>query len=171
MNNIQNKAAAKKYKFNIVDVAVIVLIFIAIISLILIFDPFHWVDDWFNTKEVTVEYVIEFKALDDNVANRVNVHDVLIGEGEDKRVASITNVETRTAFGWIPNHENGVMEKSVLKNKKNLFVTVEVDSVYKEGEGYFIGKERVAVGSQIKISFPTIEGTLIGYCVSMKVID
>lgn len=171
MNNIQNKAATKKYKFNIVDVAVIVLICIAIVSLILIFDPFHWVDDWFNRKEVTVEYVIEFKALDDSVANKVRVHDIVIGKDNNAKVASITSVETQTAFEWIPNHENGSMEKSELKNKKNLFVTIEVDSEYIEGEGYYLANERVAVGSQIKISFPTIEGTLIGYCVSMKVID
>ncbi len=179
MKYIKNKpkrdeGEVKSRSINIVDIAIIlVLIFLVLVS-IEYFTDFSFFGS--DGKAQMIEYTVEFENVNKAMAESVYVGDNARGRGgagEMGRV-SLANISPQLVYVYDP--ENAVMVARELPGSGEeesvpvtFRVTVQVEAVYKAGNGYTAGGQRISVGSPIDLCFDGFSGS--GRCVSIYGID
>ena len=157
-----------RVKFNIVD-ALIIIASIIIAGVILVFaDPFGWFDAS-SSNQVTLRYIVEFKAVDNDVKNYIDVDETAWGASSNKEMGVIASIESFRAYFWESDDENDVMVKKPMAGKSDVYVTIDAPCTYVEGVGYFVNGKQIAVGSLLELRFANFSGS--GYCVGFEVVN
>ena len=158
----------RRVKFNVVD-AMIIIASIILIGAILVFtDPFGWFD-FSNSSRVTLQYIVEFKAVDNDVKNHINIGESAWIASGNQEMGSIAGIESFRAYSWESDEEGGVMVKKPMAGKNDVYVTIKAPCVYVDGVGYFVNGKQIAVGSLLELRFASFSGS--GYCVGFEVVD
>ena len=160
----RNKATQKTHKFNIVDIVVLVLALVIFTVAFLWIDPFGWITPEEEDKSVSVLFVLELKDIEKSVGDKIKLEDEVVFYNT---IGTVVQMSKEPALIWsIPaNGEQMVLYRH--PNKDTIFVTLEIECIYKEGEGYFLDNNKILVGQSINFKFPTFE--TIGECISIQI--
>lgn len=165
MDNGINRSVLKKGRFNLID-AIILLISVALMFVLLwVFDPFEWFAD-FEKQEVSVTYVVEFSAVDKELADKISHGDIAINKQNEEIVGRVIDVATEPSYEWVPSSDESIMVKKQIEGKIDLKVTITVECTLEQGIGYMTNEKQIAVGSLFDLRFDNFVGS--GYCVSME---
>ncbi len=166
-NNRFNQATKKKYKFNIVDVAVLVVLLAVALLAFLWIDPLEWVQSDTEMQEKTILYTVELRGIEKEHSNSIKVDDnvVFITEGID--IGRVATVSRFASSKWeVP--ESG--DKMVLlqdATKNTVVVTIEIECSYQEGVGYFLHGQQLLVGYTMNLKFPMFD--TVGECIGIEI--
>ena len=156
---------ARKLKFNLVDL-VLVLIVISVISALIAYFLPEVSGRFSKNGEVEITYVLEFRNVDEkfiaNIQNGNSVYDA----GQNFNIGTVKSVSTEPYKTLEYDKETGA---AVMKEQSghNLTVTVTASAIYAEGEGYSINGMRIAVGTSYDVRFPNFVGK--AYCVQLRI--
>ena len=103
------KNALKKHKFNIVDVAVIVVLAVIISVAIQWINPFAWIPTEAPAEERTVLFTVELREVEKKHASSVRVDDnvVLLTDGID--IGTVVEVKKASSGKWVAPEEGDIM--------------------------------------------------------------
>ena len=162
----RNKATQKTHKFNIVDIVVLVLALVILVAAFLWIDPFGWITPEKEDKGVSVLFILELNDVEKSVGEKIKLEDEVVFYDT---IGKVVQMSKAPALIWsIPaNGDQMVLYRH--PNKDTIFVTLEIECIYKEGEGYFINDKQILVGQSMNFRFPTFEAT--GECVSIQIKD
>lgn len=165
-NNIKNNEA-KKGRFNIVDAFAILIIIAILFAAFYIFDPFSlFVPE--GRQNVTLQYVIEFKGVDNDVVDIDNfkVGETVVGMATNYAMGKIKDIKIEESYVWEANEEGTAMVKKTLANKSDIYITIEVSATFKKGEGYLVDGVQIAHGTLLNLRFENFIGS--GRCIELK---
>ena len=164
--NDQNKRK-KTFSFNIVDVALIVVAFIAVATLIFFFSQ----KDVVNTDKgdsVTLEYTLVFSPLREDFRNLVDVGSTITDALSAKELGEVVDI-TYSEYNYIGTDKaTGSSVSTVYPGMLTMTVTVRADAV-KTGSEYVINGTEIVIGKSINVRVPEFTGT--GLCGSVTEID
>ena len=81
-----NIVKVKKHKFNIIDMVVIILLIAIGVFLLLLADPFEWVENKSDAEiDTTINCVLEFDNISKNGKYIIRVGDIAIGYLNEKQ--------------------------------------------------------------------------------------
>ena len=154
---------AKKGKFNVVDVFLI-LIVIAIIAAIVT----YLVPGLFNVAadETDITFTIEFRGVDSSFITNIKNGDSVYDSSKHYMLGNVKSVENYAHTVLVYNEDTGVAEMKEVEGLKNIVVTVTAKAIYTDGKGYSVNGERIAVGCAYNISFPDFSGS--AYCIEVS---
>lgn len=162
MENNINKTEVKKGRFNAFDALVIILVLAVIFSAFYILDPFGLFSA--GTKEnVTLRYTVEFKNVDDDFKDNINVGDTVHNATSNSPMGKVISVTVKPAFEWVEGET--AMEQKPIAGKSNVFVTIEVECVREKGIGYLVNGYNVVVGIPMDLRFSNFVGS--GECIAI----
>ena len=164
----KTKSAKKFGRFNAIDALLILIILAAITISVMYFIP-EIASDFTSGNDVKITYVIEFRGVDSDFVTKIKSNDIVYEAGKNYKYGIVKAVENDNYNTLIYNDTSGVAELKPHPELRNIIVTVECDATYIEGRGYTINGERIAVGKQYNLRFPTFAGS--GYCVDVKISD
>ena len=167
MDNKRNSqaVAAKKGRFNVIDLLLIILIFVIIGSLILVFDPFAFFKKG-STENVTLRYTVEIKNVSNDLKNNIKVGDKVLNSATGYDMGSVVAVETQSSFEWEYVQGDDYMSKKYSTDKSDIIVTIDVESIYEKERGYMVDGDQIAVGILAYLRFSDFVGS--GYCISIE---
>lgn len=167
MENIRN-TEQNRSRFNIVDGLVILLIVAVLFAAFYIFDPFDvFVKE--NEKDVVLSYIVKIEGVDGDVKDNITVGETVRSALTDYNMGTVTNVHVQNAHKWIQSEDSMTMVKVTLEDKYDIFVTIEVECVYKKDIGYIINGKQIAYGAPFELRFSDFIGK--GNCVEFKLAD
>lgn len=179
MKYIKNKpkrdeSEVKSWRFNIVDIAIIlVLVFLVLVS-IEYFTDFSFFGS--DGKDQMIEYTIEFENANKVMAASVSAGDEAHGSGGagDMGEVSLVNIAPQLAYVYDPETATMVARELPGSGENDgvpvtFRVTVRVKAVYKAGNGYTAGGQRISVGSPVDLSFEGFSGS--GKCIAIYGLD
>ena len=155
-----------KRVINVVDV-LIIFVGVAVVGVLIagislrdiIFGP--------DGEEVkTVEYVVLFSGIDESLANTLKIGDKVYSEDGTVYFGQISS-EVETDAHSLVGYKDGVATMKPYPGKVNLTVTLRVSADYVAGEGYSVGGNRIALGSDYIMRFPGLLAT--GECINIGV--
>lgn len=162
----QTKENKKKYKFNFVDVALILLVVGCIITLIYFFSPMSKAKKLGKAQEKTIEYTIEITGVDTTFSENISDNDTVIDSVTKTPIGTVTRVVSTnyTEYKAVDDGSSDLkLQEIVYRDKCNLEVTVRVDASYIAGDGFSVNSTRIAVGEKMFVKFPNFVGE--GYCI------
>lgn len=166
-NNNTNQSAQKNHKFNIVDLSLVIILLVVALGVFLWFDPLDWFEDEDPIQEKTILYTVEIKNMDLYQSNKINVSDSVMLVTDDIDQGVIVEVLKAPSVRWYPDDDSDQMILLRNPTKDTVYVTIELQCLYKEGVGYFVHDTQLFVGNSIDLKFLTFNAT--GECVSIKV--
>lgn len=165
MENNINRSEKKKSRFNIIDALVIIIAFLLAALVFLAIDPFDLVVDT-DKQTVVLRYTVEFDAVDNDVAKNIALEEGVSNANTVLAMGVVKDVSIQQAYVW--EMLDGEMVKKDIAGKSRVFVTVEVECTYKDGVGYFVNGQQIAVGTSLQLRFADFVGS--GYCVSLETV-
>ena len=179
MKYIKNKprrdeGEVKSWRINIVDIAIIlVLIFIVLVS-IEYFTDFSFFGS--DGKAQMIEYTVEFEYADKVMADSISAGDDVRGSGGAGDMGKVSLVKVSPQLAYVYDPETAAMVARQLPDSGEndgvpvtLRVTVRVEAVYKAGNGYTAGGQRISVGTPLELSLDGFSG--LGNCVAIYGLD
>ena len=169
MNKINNKSHT--YKFNFVDLILILLCITIIVGCAYVFSP-NFKFDLFNKKEtVKIQYVVEIQGVDEAFIEKIEENDSVIDSVTKNALGTVVAVDYSTKhsvldYTKIEDVYSGVLVEH--PNKYNLIVTISADGEYVSDAGYSVNSRRIAVGEQLNLNFPDF--TCECYCIALSII-
>mgnify|MGYP003308285749 CR=1 FL=1 len=166
-NRKTNQEAQKKHKFNIIDGLVLALVLTIVAGIIIYFNPFKWdqleVD---NTSQETVICVVELRDIESFESASIKKGDdvVFVTKGFD--VGRIIKVNRTQSSKWELGENGDEMVLINDKSKETVYITIELDCTYIDGQGYFIHNQQLLVGNDIELRLPHFNE--IGRCISIQ---
>lgn len=170
MNENANVKSTKKKKvrFNIIDLLLILIAVSVVAALLYVFLPNSFIKNIFADDNVTIQYAIEFKGVDEAFLESIKENDIVINSVTKAEIGTVTAVDYSTQYTELKyDEESGNAVLSVVPNKHNVIVTITAQATYDADKGYTVGGLRIAVGELIATRFPNFTGE--GYCISVPI--
>ena len=165
MNNQNKKKRA--FSFNIVDVALIVVAFIAVATLIFFFSQKDVVKSDKGEK-VTLEYTLVFSPLREDFRNLVDVGDSLSDGSTADEIGEIVDV-TYSEYNYAGTDKaTGSTVYTVVPGMMTMTVTVRAEAV-KTGSSYTVNGTEIVIDESLNVRIPEFTG--VGLCTSVTEID
>lgn len=98
----------KKYRFNIIDV-LLVLIIVAIVGIMYYFTVAR--NDVVTNSEVTVDYTIELKTVRSEHVNKIKIGDNAVETVRDQQIGEVVDIQIVPAYNLVTNMLTGEMHK------------------------------------------------------------
>ncbi len=171
MNNnisqsISSNSKKKKWRFNIIDFIIVVLILLLIATLIYAFSPISKINQMINTDTVEVLYAVEIRGVDAQFINMIKEGDSVVNSVNKNSLGSVRSIESVTnsmELGYVRDASQVAQGVLVaVPDKFDITVYISAEADYEAGTGYSIGGCRVAVGEELFLRFP--EYACSGYC-------
>lgn len=163
------KEKTKKFKFNIIDILLLLVVVAAVAVLGILFFSGNTATDLLsgnNPQEIywEVELSKVREEFMDNIKEGDSVVDAvkLYSIGEVVSVSSVPTILNET------NLQTGLIVSSVYPEHVNITVKVKANATQTE-TGYSIGGYEIAVGKQVSLRVPNYTGS--GYCTGITVGD
>lgn len=160
-----NEKTKKKFRFNIVDVLIILAVVAVITLAVVLFGRFGAASE---NNTVKIEYVVQIPQVRSEISDKIKVGDTLIDSATKYNIGVVKSVEK------VPYTVKGVdMEssKQVLAEYPEHYyvrVTVQADAT-DHGSYYSIGGFRISAGLRIYTRFPDFVGE--GFCISLHALE
>ena len=170
MDKFNNNTQVKKHKFNIVDVMAIVFFLILAVMLFLFADPLNWLNVNINTEhEETIVYILQFDSFEKRTNDKIEAGEYVTAQiNGGEQISKVLDVTKRTMYEWKPNYVTNTMDPAQKPLYDSVFVTIQVNCTYKEGEGYFVNNKQFLIGDMVSVKFPNCENVITGKCISIK---
>lgn len=166
-NNKTNQATQKKYKFNIVDVAVLVVFLVLVAIAIMLIDPVSRVDEETQIQETTILYTVELREVDEKLSNSIRVDDNVVLMTDRIDIGKVVKINRYASSKWEIPESGDEMVLSTESDKHTVVVTIEITCSYEAGVGYFLHDQQLLVGHSMNLKFPMFDA--VGECISIKV--
>lgn len=151
----------KKFKINIVDIAVIVILIVVAITIKMRFQKFNRTDD-IASQMKAIQYTIKFSNIRQYTVDAFEVGDSVFDKQTGVEIGKIIGKrqeENKADVGII----DGTLVKSVVPGKSDLYLTIEADAIVNDS-GYFANKTiEMKVGSDkiIETLYARSEGKIL----------
>lgn len=166
-----NVVKIKKHKFNIIDIAAIIILVAIAVFFLLLADPFEWIADKADSEvETTINCVVSFDDISKSEKHIIGIADIAQGYINEKQyMSTVIDINRIDSTKWVEDKTDGTLKLENAEGKERVYVTMQIKCTYKPGEGYFINDEPFWVGSTVCIKFPNCQSALIGECISIEV--
>ena len=166
MENNKRKTSQKGWKFNLLDVVIIILIIAFVGASVAMLIP--RVTDFFgNGGNVTVIYTVVFSEVDEDLLEAgAGIYDA--ETAKDKSTGRVLGTVIGDALldncyefvikDGTENKDVPSLESVIIEGKKSLTVTLTASATYKEGSGYEINGQRIACNTELDMIFPNFTG-------------
>ena len=169
-NEINESKVAKKktYRFNILDVLLILLVIGVVFVAINIVSPMSFIKKLQADSSHTIEYTVEFIGVDEDFLDTIKENDNVMDSVSKNSLGTVVAVDYNTHYSELKYDEANNVGKLVdYTDKYNVTVTITASGNYVSGEGYNVNAHRIAVGEKMSLRFPDYVGE--GYCISFSV--
>lgn len=146
--------AKRKYRFNIVDAVIIVLVVGLVAAAVLMIVRRAQGPDS-QVQSTKVQYVIQVCDLRDRYVTNVSEGDKLFVPGSGKSLGTVLSVYSSDAFYTGVRREDGAQVISDYDGKSNLFITLEADAVLSGGR-YTVEGVDILVGETLSFICPKL---------------
>jgi cell division protein FtsL len=158
----------KTYRFNILDVLLILLTIGVIFVAVNIISPMSFIKKLQSDSTHTIEYTVEFIGVDEDFIDAIKENDKVMDSVSKNSLGTVVAVDYNTHYSELKYDEENKVGKLVdYADKYNVTVTITADGSYISGEGYNVNARRIAVGEKMSLRFPDYVGE--GYCISFTV--
>lgn len=158
----------KTYRFNILDVLLILLVIGFVFVAINIISPMAFIKKLQSDSSHTIEYTVEFIGVDEDFLDTIKENDNVMDSVSKNSLGTVIAVDYNTHYSELKYDEENHVGKLVdYPDKYNVTVTISADGSYIAGEGYNVNAHRIAVGEKMSLRFPNFVGE--GYCISFTV--
>jgi len=169
----ENKIESGKSKrrgFNFIDFLLLLMVALMIFLAVYVIKPVSLFQRYTKQNVYTVEYTVEFEAVDVAFIDKVSAGDTCIDSVSKSDIGEVVDVDGNTVYTVLEyNEETEAGVLSEYPEKHNLLVNIRVECTYAEGTGYTVNGTRIAVGEKMSIRFPDFLGE--GYCIGFTVMD
>lgn len=155
----------KKFKFNFVDILIILIIIAAGVVLSSVFIGNNSAATQPQTSNVKVQYVIELPDVDDRFENTVKEGQAVRDAIERKSLGKVVGVQTNPYEVITFDYTEGIEKVAVVDGKVVITVTIEADATETD-RAFIIDGCEMRVGQKYSIEFPEMYG--IGYCIKIN---
>ena len=156
----------KPYRFNILDILLILLAIGIVFVAINIISPMSFIKKLQSDSTHTIEYTVEFIGVDEDFLDTIKENDKVMDSVSKNSLGTVVAVDYNTHYSEL-KYENKVGKLVDYADKYNVTVTITAEGSYISGEGYNINAHRIAVGEKMSLRFPDYVGE--GYCISFTV--
>ena len=161
-------AKKKAYRFNFLDVLLILLALLVVFVAINIISPMPFIKKLQSDSSHTIEYTVEFIGVDEDFINTIKENDKVMDSVSKNSLGTVIAVDYNTHYSELKYDEANNVGKLVdYPDKYNVIVTISASGNYISGEGYSINAHRIAVGEKMSLRFPDYVGE--GHCISFSV--
>ena len=158
----------KSYKFNFLDILLILLAVGVVFVAINIISPMSFIKKLQSDSTHHIEYTVEFIGVDEDFLDAIKENDNVIDAVSKNSLGTVIVAEYNTHYSELKYDEENKVGKLVdYTDKYNVIVTISAEGNYISGEGYNINACRIAVGEKMSLRFPDYVGE--GYCISFSV--
>lgn len=179
-NNISNSSIKKKKekrKFNIIDFLVLIIIVAVVGASIYAVVSWSNIKSLLATDQVTLQYVVEFRGVDEEFINKIEAGDIVIDAVSKNQLGTVDRVDSIEKYTVLDYKKTEIAGEdgapatttyvgvlSEYPDKYNVIVYISSSAEYESGVGYTVNGRRIAIGEAIEMRFP--EFSSIGYCVA-----
>ena len=171
MNQTNKKTKAKReYKFNLVDLLLIILCIAIVGGAIYVFSP-NTSFDLFSKSEITdIEYTIEIQGVDKEFIEKIKENDTVIDSVSKSALGQVVAVDyntKHTTLSYTKSEDDNVGVLVEHPDKYNLIITVSAKAEYRPDQGYFVNDYRISVGGLLQLRFPNYVCEC--YCIAISI--
>ena len=160
-------ARKKPYRFNFIDVLIILLVIAIIFVAINVIAPMPFVKQLQAEKKLTVQYTIELSGVEEAYLNKIKENDSVVDAVSKNSLGTVLAVDYNNYYSELAyDEETGEGKLVEYTDRYDVTVTIVASGVYNEGEGYSVNATRIAVGEKIYVRFPNYVGA--GYCIGFS---
>ena len=170
-NNISTPKLTKGYKFNFIDVILVLLCLAIIGGCVYVFSPKFNFDLFKRSESVQLQYTIEIQGVDEEFIEKIKENNNVLDSVSKSSLGSVVAVDYNTRYSVLDYtiNEEGIAEGILVDhpNKYNVIVTISATAEYESGTGYSINGRRIAIGELIDLKFP--DYTCQGHCIAISI--
>ena len=171
----------KKYRFNIIDVFIILTV-VAIGAVLYFYMSARNLVA--SNQDVEVEYIVEFKTVHRDYVDNINIGDTVVETVREQQIGKVVDVEVSPAYNIATNTQTGEMfieyyppiteendensEEEPQYEYYNMKVKV-VDTLKRTEEGYKKNAFMLRVGQLVYFRVPGFVGE--GFCIQINEVD
>ncbi len=162
VNNRKNK-----YRFNIIDVLLLVLIVVSIASIVFLV-LYNGNDSSVEKKDNTVEivYTVKQTELPDILRGRINMGDTALLSDSKKNMGQVIDFQyTDSSYKYFDKESNTV-NQSVYPGKIDVSVKISAVATKSDDGIYRVDGQIINVGSELDLRFPFYTGKTVCIAVS-----
>ncbi len=173
MKRERNKGAAdtiakkKPYRFNFIDVLLILLALAIIFVAINVIAPMPFIKKLQADQKLTIQYTVEISGVHEAYLNKIKENDAVVDSVSKNSLGTVLAVDYNNYHSELTYDEESKEGKLVeYTDRYDVTVTIVASGVYNEGEGYGVNATRIAVGEKMYLRFPDFVG--VGYCIGFS---
>ena len=155
----------RSFRINIVDVLLTI-----VIACVIAFAAFMIANafgvDASAKEDITIEYTIQFRGLQPEFCDNVEVGETVIDAQKRLNLGTVTRVRTEPYTKDVYDEETETMVKATHPDYLTLYITVEAPGYFSE-EMYYLNGIKMAVGNGISIHMKNLCAT--GYINDMRI--
>ena len=160
----------RKGKFNFIDFLLIVIALAIIATTVYVFVPKAWFGKIVADESQDILYTVEIIGVDQKFAGNIKENHNVIDNISKSSIGTVmaVSVDSYSELKYVYDSATGTEGSGKLvtyDDKHNLVVTISASALYNEGEGYYIGSCRMAVGEKLSLRFP--DYSCEAYCIAV----
>ena len=157
----------KKFRFNIVDAVIIILVLgaIAVVGYVLLSERDTVAPD---TERVKIDYVLMVNEMRSVYADNVKVGDEVYESETEKQVGTVVQVSTTASKRTGVNRQTGEQVITELDDRRDLYITVEAEAELTDNL-YIVNGYNVLVGGVLTFVTPNL--TQAANVVSVEIVE
>lgn len=169
--------AEKKHRasFLLVDLFLLLGVVAIIFLLVLAFTPLDLFAEDAEPRQIV--YTVEFFGVDKEMESVFHEGDAVVDMQTGNHMGVITQVKSRVYEAYtdtptdeiVPEFDKYVVQKERNEDWRVITVSIQVTADYRAGEGYTVETQRIAVGREYQLRFPSYVNS--GTCVTLTVAE
>jgi hypothetical protein len=168
--NKSTKKKSKKGRFNFIDFLLVLIVLAIIAAAVYVFAPESWFGKIAADETQDILYTVEIVGVDQKFAGNIKESNNVIDNISKSSIGTVeaVNVDSYSELKYVyddPEKSDGAGKLVTYDDKHNLIVTISASALYNEGEGYYIGSCRMAVGEKLSLRFP--DYSCEAYCIAI----
>ena len=153
----------RKFKFNFIDIILLVVILAAVVLLAYIFMSGRI--EGFGSNSMTIEYEVSITRIREEFRGNVNVGDKVVDSVKLMEIGEITNVQYVDSVNIITELNSTKIRYPIYPEHLDMTMTIRAEAVISDGF-YMINGYHIAVGELVSIRVPNF--TEAGYCTTIR---
>ena len=153
----------RKFKFNFIDIILLVVILAAVVLLAYIFMSGRI--EGFGSNSMTIEYEVSIMRIREEFRGNINVGDKVVDSVKLMEIGEITNVQYSDSVYIISELNSTEIRYPIYPEHLDMTMTIRAEAVLKDGL-YMINGYHIAVGELVSIRVPNF--TESGYCTTIR---
>ena len=172
---VRNTEKKHRASFLVVDLFLLLGVVAVIFLLVLAFTPLDIFGD--DTEPRQILYTVEFYGVDKDMESALHEGDIVTDMQTGATMGVVTQVSSRVYETYtdtptddiVPEFDKYVVQKERNEAWRVITVTIQVTADYQADVGYTVEANRIAIGREYELRFPSYTNT--GACVSLSVAE